>query len=157
MQLMQIEDSILRKQIPRGLKIGKRLTAVDPSPDLRFDHSGILAKAETEIMQATLEHYEDNIPKLKEQFDHYYSKTDELPPVDKRLLVLKLIHFKNSLTEEKAKSNQTKLERPDNRYLDQQGINPIANTNPNAQINQQPPLPTWLYPNDNTDSWGQNT
>lgn len=159
LQHSQLKESMARKQIPRGLKITKRLTAVDPSPDLRFNHLGIIAEAETKIMEITMEHYEENIPKLHSQFDHYYSKTTQLPPVDRRLLVLKLIHFKNTLTEDRARAAEEKLERPDNRYMEPgtSGNVPIASTNPNfmnVPTQQKPPSQTsWGAPN-GQESWG---
>ena len=98
LQNNHLKECLDRGQIPRGLKINKKLMAVDPTPDLRLDHLAILAKAEKKTMQAILAHYETAIPALREKFDHYFEKTVGLSPADRRLLVLKLLHYKNTLT-----------------------------------------------------------
>jgi hypothetical protein len=110
------------RQIPRGMKINKNLTTICPTPKLELQHLQILARAEKEMTEITLTHYEQVIPKLQKEFDQYFTETQDLPPVDRRLIVLKLLHYKNEVIEKKEEKQEQKLYRPDNRrFNDNQG------------------------------------
>ena len=47
------------------------------------------------MMIAIQAHYVEAIPKLMEEFNQFYEETKSLSPTEKRLVILKLIHFKN--------------------------------------------------------------
>ena len=117
LQAAHLRESIERHQVPRGMKINKKLMAVEPTPSVKLAHYKILAKAETDIMKLTIAHLEKVIPDLEQQFTQYFDEMTSLSPADRRLVVLKLIHYKNELTMEKERSNFNKMTRPDNRQF----------------------------------------
>ena len=46
------------------------------------------------MMVACTHHYEEAIPKLKAEFNEFYAKTATPSPTERRLMILKLIHYK---------------------------------------------------------------
>jgi hypothetical protein len=61
------------------------------------------------MLDSLLSHYEEIIPLLKNDFTKLYkTANDTLSPVDKRLVVIKLLHFKNELVTERRQINYNK-------------------------------------------------
>jgi hypothetical protein len=105
-----IKECLERKIIPRGFKLNKKILAVDPSPKLKLEYYKISARAETEMMIACRHHYKDAIPKLSDDFNEYYDETKALDPTDRRLMILKLIHYKNQVIAIKDRNLRQKAE-----------------------------------------------
>jgi hypothetical protein len=104
-------ESHARKQVPRGFKINKKVMAVDPSPRLKLAHYKITAQAEMDLVMATIEHYRLTIPKLEREFDEYFEEMNTLPKEERRLVILQLLHFKNTLIDERTGPLQDKIAR----------------------------------------------
>ena len=127
-----IKECLVKRIIPKGFKLNKPLMAVDPSPKLRLAHYKITTQAETKLMMAIVDHYVTTIPKLINEFTEYFEEIVEITnPQDKRLLVLKLMHYKNDLIDSRTKSQSHKLERSSNKYID--------NGNSAARYNNEQP------------------
>jgi hypothetical protein len=141
------------RQIPQGMKIMKNLTTIQPTPKLELQHMQILARAERELMQITLKHYEQAIPKLNRDFQEYFDETADLEPVDRRLIVLRLLHYKNEIIQKKAEEHERKLYRPGNRKFNDnvgyQGRQPPQQFQPQQQVNRprSPREPQMRYNN----------
>jgi hypothetical protein len=148
-----LSTSYQMRQIPKGMKIMKNLTTIQPTPKLELQHMQILARAEREMMQITLKHYEQAIPKLNRDFQEYFDETADLEPVDRRLIVLRLLHFKNQIVQKKAEEHERKLFRPDNRKFNDsggyQGRQPPQQFQPQQQGNR-PRSPREPQPRYNT-------
>jgi hypothetical protein len=133
-----IKECLSKRIIPKGFKINKAIMAVDPSPKLRLSHYQITTEAETLLMKAVIEHYTRAIPKLISEFTEYFEEiTKMITPPDRRLLVLKLIHYKNDIIESRTKNQAQKMERPTNRYMDG-GNSAARNNNVQPQDNYAP-------------------
>ena len=125
-----VTECIQKHIIPKGFKLSKAIFAVDPSPKLMLAHYKITTQAETLLMQAVVEHYTTAIPKLIQEFTEYYDEiVGQISAPDKRLLILKLIHYKNEVVEEKRQIQAQKMDRPTNKHL--------GNDAGTAQYNQQ--------------------
>jgi hypothetical protein len=137
-------SSFQLRQIPKGMKIIKNISTIEPTPKIKMQHMQILARAEKEMMEISLKHYETAIPKLEKDFEEYFLETAQMAPVDRRLIVLQLLHYKNKLIESKMFSQDNKLDRPGNgRFNDAQGYQPQAPQQyaPQQRYNQQPQGP----------------
>jgi hypothetical protein len=122
------------------MKISKRMMTVDPTPKLKLQYIQIFASAEKHLMETTIQHYQTEIPRLHQEFDKYFKETSLLTPTDRRLLVLKLIHYKNQTIEERQPFQTEKLNRPDNRRLpdDDQATSEPQYREPRQTRNQSP-------------------
>jgi hypothetical protein len=126
-----VKECLSRKIIPKGFKLNKPLMAVDPSPKLRLAHYKITTQAETQLMQAVVEHHITAIPKLMNEFTEYFDEVVQLiSATDRRLLVLRLIKYKNGIIEEKAESQGKKMQRDTNIPASNRSANPGPSRNP---------------------------
>jgi hypothetical protein len=98
--------------------VNKRLMAIELTPRLKLTYQQIVAKVELEMVHAVIIHYQSAIPKLYDDFVALFDEAKSIPPADRRLLTLKLIHYKNALIEERLGSQTNKLNRDDNRLDD---------------------------------------
>ena len=105
-----LEENDRRHQIPRGLQINKNLNAVEPTYKLKLQHMQIMGKAEISMLHALIKHYQEILPKLMDDFTTLFNRCSvELEPVQKRLVVIKLLHYKNDLINEKKNTAFKKL------------------------------------------------
>jgi hypothetical protein len=133
--LETLEENQRRHQIPRGLKINKNLNAVDPTYQLKLKHMQIMGKAEIEMLISLIEHYHTIIPKLMADFTTLFNDASTLlNPVDKRLVVIKLLHYKNELISERKTVASRKLATQQDRPLQPPPENPNGCT---PQMGQQ--------------------
>jgi hypothetical protein len=96
----------------------------------------IMGEAENKLLTSLIEHYERVVPKLQREFNELYSNAaDTLSPLDKRLLVIQLAHFKNELVKEKI---QPPIKKPVNTQQDpnEQGRQVTRGNPPNRNQNR---------------------
>jgi hypothetical protein len=147
--LETLEENKRRHQIPRGLKIMKNLNAVEPTYQLKLKHMQIMGKAEIEMLESLIGHYPDTLPKLINDFTLLFDDASkELQPVEKRLVVIKLLHYKNELVNEKKTLSYKKLssqqERTQEPVEHPNGCNPQMGQ-PNRHQNYTQQRPTQQY------------
>ena len=139
--LQSLTENKRRHQIPRGLKINKPLNAVEASHTLKIQMMQILGEAENKILESLIEHYQIIIPKLEGEFKELYNiATNTLSPLDKRLVVIKLAHFRNELVQERRKITTNKQTANQQNPNDQGHQVPRDNqpeNNQNTRNNQQ--------------------
>jgi uncharacterized protein Smg (DUF494 family) len=111
-----IRQCLSRRIIPKGFKLNKKLMAVDPTPQLKLAHYQITSQAESDLMRAITDHYDTAIPRLIREFEEYFSQIKVLAPEERRLIILKLIHYKNKLSETRGQNQNHKMQR----YSDEQ-------------------------------------
>jgi hypothetical protein len=137
--LESLTDNKRRHQIPRGLKINKPINAVEPSHLLKIETMQIMGEAENKILDSLIQHYQNVIPKLAKEFtDLYHTATEMLSPLDKRLVVIQLSHFKNELIKEKKQSTvnkQTTQQNPNDQG--RQGNREATNNSQRGNQSQQ--------------------
>ena len=96
------------------MRITKTINAVEPSHTLKIQYMQILGNAESELMKCLMDHYEVTIPKLEEEFTKLFDTASQtLPPVEKRLVVVKLLHFRNDLIKDRRQTATNKINRLD--------------------------------------------
>jgi hypothetical protein len=114
--------------------------AVDPSPRLKLAHYKIIAQAEMDLVTATIEHYRLTIPKLESEFEEYFEEMNILPTEERRLVILQLLHFKNTLIDERTGPLQEKIARDKNNQEDNQPQQMVAresnHNNPLTTVNR---------------------
>ena len=72
----------------------------------------IMGKAEIDMLLGLIEHYQEILPTLMEDFTTLFNRaTTKLDPVNKRLVVIKLLHYKNELISERKSMAFHKLGR----------------------------------------------
>jgi hypothetical protein len=121
--LQTLKEHNRRHQIPKGLRIIKSLNAVEPTHQLKIEYMQILGQAENQMMSTLIQHYNNALPKIEEEFRALFTQaSNSLTPFDRRLMVIKLAHFKNDLIEERTSTAQNKMSN--------------NQTNPNNQTNQ---------------------
>jgi hypothetical protein len=99
----------------------------------------IMGKAEIEMLHSLIQHYKEIIPILMADFTMLFTKaTEELHPVEKRLVVIKLLHYKNDLISERKNLAQKKLANQQERNMDPNEYNPqMGQQTGNQQQNQR--------------------
>ena len=125
-KLSIIIDSLHKGESPKGTKLFKGMNLINPAPAPRLEILEIITTAENKVVEVTMKHYNEIIPKLESEFNENWDSMEKVNTEEKTLLILKLVHEKNELynnhLDELSKNNQPKpLQRNSTDDTDQEG------------------------------------
>ena len=106
-----LTDSRSSDTIPPGLKLNKNLEVIEMTSALKLKTLKILGKAEGKLCDAIIEHYSELIPVLEAEFNDIYNNMEGVTTDEKRLIALKLIHYKNTLMRAQREKMEAKMRK----------------------------------------------
>lgn len=132
-----LRESLLSDQVPPGLRIKKNLEVIECTPHLKLQALQILGDAEIQLTRAILQHYDQLIPKIENDFHQIYNNMKGVNKEEKRLLSLKLVHYKNVLVKQQLARDEKKTQNVN--AEDDQKNNPKEGTSTEKEQDQQFP------------------
>ena len=137
-----LTDSRSSDIVPPGLKLNKNLEVIEMTASLKLAAMKILGKAEGQLCNAIIAHYDDLIPKLEDEFKSIYNNMTGVTQDEQRLIALKLIHYKNTL----MRAQREKMEAKQRKFATKEAApknDPTTSNDttdfPWAQLNQRQP------------------
>ena len=90
-----IADSIDKGESPKGIKLNRNTNLIQPTTHARLEILAAIADTETKIIDLTLNHYDEIVPVLEQDFNDVWGDMNKVSPEETKLLILKLVHDKN--------------------------------------------------------------